>query len=58
MYPLLACSVLVLGVVIERFVFWLQIEVRRDRRLVDEVLDLCRVGDWETVRQQVAGCRC
>ena len=34
MYPLLACSVIVLGVIIERGVFWLQIEVRRDRQLV------------------------
>jgi biopolymer transport protein ExbB len=57
MYPLLACSILVLGVVIERGLFWLQIEARRNRQLVDEVLDLCRLGDWETVRIQVAGCR-
>ena len=57
MYPLLACSVIVLGVIIERGMFWLQIEARRDRQLVDEVLDLCRLGDWEAVRMKVAGCR-
>lgn len=53
MYPLLACSVLVLFVAIERLLFWIAIDLRRDRALLDEVLELCRKGEWETVREKV-----
>ena len=38
MYPLLACSVLVLAVIIERAFFWMQLSARRNPRLVDEIL--------------------
>lgn len=55
MYPLLACSVLVLAVIIERAFFWMQLSVRRNPRLVDEVLELSRRADWEAIRQRVAG---
>ncbi len=57
MYPLLACSLVVLTVIIERCLFWTKTDVQRDRSLVDEVLELCRCGDWETVRQKTAGCK-
>ena len=55
MYPLLACSVIVLAVIIERAFFWMQLGARRNPRLVDEVLELSRRADWEAIRQQVAG---
>ncbi len=55
MYPLLGCSMLVIAVIIERSIFWLQIEVNRNRQLVYDVLELCRLGDWEAVRQKVTG---
>ena len=57
MYPLLACSLIVMTVVIDRFLFWIQTDRRRDRALVDEVLELCRIGDWESVRTKTAGSR-
>lgn len=57
MYPLLACSLLVLTVVIDRFFFWLRLGWHHNRQLVDEILELCRVGDWETVRTKTAGSR-
>lgn len=57
MYPLLICSLIAMTVVIERAFFWVRIELARDRSLVDEVLELCRAGDWETVRRKTAGCR-
>ncbi len=57
MYPLLACSFIVLTVVIERALFWFRITIQRDSPLVDEVLELCRSGDWEAVRQRAAGSR-
>lgn len=57
MYPLLACSILVLTVIIERTIFWVGIDYTRNAKLLDEVMELCRVGDWESVRQKVAGTR-
>jgi biopolymer transport protein ExbB len=50
MYPLLACSMISLTVVIERFLFWLKVDMQRNRSLVDKVLELSRLGDWEAVR--------
>jgi biopolymer transport protein ExbB len=54
MYPLLACSILVLTVIIERIIFWVTIELGRDQKLLDEVMELCRIGDWESVRHKVS----
>ena len=55
MYPLLACSVIALSVIIERSIFWLRIDIQRSRPLVEEVLELCRIGDWNMVRQKTSG---
>jgi len=55
MYPLLACSLVMLTVVIERLIYWIQLDIRRDPALVDTVLELCRLGDWEGVKDKVAG---
>jgi biopolymer transport protein ExbB len=54
MYPLLACSIIALTVILERTLFWIREEVRADRRLVDRVLELCQKGDWVAVRREVA----
>ncbi len=55
MYPLLACSLIVMTVIFERCIFWIKIGVERNRPLVDEVLELCRCGNWDTVRQKTVG---
>ena len=55
MYPLLACSILVLTVIIERSLFWISVDMHRDYSLIDEVLELCRAGDWEPVRMKTKG---
>ena len=57
MYPLLACSLIVMTVIIERCIFWAKIEMERKRPLVNEVLELCRCGDWVAVRQKTLGCK-
>jgi len=57
MYPLLACSILVLTVIIERALFWISVDMHRDRHLIDEVLELCRAGDWESVRMKTKGAK-
>ena len=55
MYPLLACSLISLTVIVERTLFWIREDMRADKALVDQVLELCRSGDWEGVRRKVAG---
>jgi biopolymer transport protein ExbB len=55
MYPLLACSVIALSVIIERSLFWLRVDIKRNQALVQEVLELCRVGDWNAVKQKTTG---
>ncbi len=57
MYPLLLCSILVLFVIIERLIFWSGIDLNRDKKLLNEVMELCQKGDWQAVRDQVSGSR-
>jgi len=57
MYPLLACSIIALAVILERLFFWIREDIRRNQTLVDQVLELCRKGDWEAVKENVAGSR-
>lgn len=53
MYPLIACSLISLTVIIERAIFWITIEIRRDKKLVFKVLDLSREGDWGSIKSLV-----
>lgn len=55
MYPLLACSIISLTVIIERAYFWIREDMLRNPSLVDNVLELCRRGDWDAVKTRVAG---
>jgi len=55
MYPLLACSIIVLTVIVERVMFWIRLDMLRNQSLVNEVLELCRAADWESVKIKVAG---
>lgn len=55
MYPLLACSIIVLTVIFERTFFWIRLGIRRNPRLVDEILELSRRADWDAIRERVAG---
>ncbi len=55
MIPLLGCSLIALTVIIERTFFWILEDTRRDKGLVDRVLELCRKGDWDEVRKAVTG---
>jgi len=57
MYPLLICSVVVLTVVIERFIFWFALESKRDRKLMDELLALAESGKWNRVREKTEACK-
>jgi biopolymer transport protein ExbB len=55
MYPLLACSVISLTVILERSFFWLRERRRTDNRLVDEVLDLARLRKYEDIKMKTRG---
>jgi biopolymer transport protein ExbB len=54
MYPLLLCSIISLTVIIERAIFWIGVGLRKNHALVDEVLELSRKGDWESIRVKAA----
>jgi biopolymer transport protein ExbB len=54
MYPLLACSIIALTVIIERAIFWFVLSRRSDRQLLNDVMDRCESGDWEAVRNITA----
>ena len=55
MYPLLACSLCVLTIIIERTIFWVILNRRHNRQLISEVLESCQQGDWELVRNKTIG---
>lgn len=55
MYPLLACSIIALTVIIERSIFWMTEGMRGNRALVELVLELCQKGDWDGVKEKAAG---
>ena len=57
MYPLLICSILALTVIIERAIFWIVEDHRRDQALVDKVLSLAEGGDWAAVRARIGNSR-
>lgn len=57
MYPLLACSIIVVTIIIERFLFWARTSYDRNQRLLDEVLELSQAGQWEAVRDKVGHSR-
>lgn len=55
MYPLLLCSLISLTVIIERSFFWLGVGMRRNWKLVDEVLELSKKGNWNAIKEKAAG---
>jgi len=55
MYPLLACSVLSLTVIVERTLFWIRKGRETDNRLVDTVLELARRREYEEIKKNTRG---
>lgn len=55
MYPLLLCSFCVLTIIIERTIFWIILKKRHNRQLLDDVLEICREGNWEEVKAKTTG---
>ncbi len=55
MYALLACSIIALTVILERSFFWIGVRMNYDQDLVDQVLELCQKGDWNTIKEKTVG---
>ena len=55
MYPLLACSLVSLTVILERSLFWIREKGRADDSLVNEVLELARLRKYEQIKQDTKG---
>lgn len=54
MWPLLFCSIIVLTVIIERTLFWFNLAVKRDRKLMDTTLTLAETGQWSAIKEETA----
>ena len=55
MYPLLACSLVSLTVIVERGLFWVQEKRRTDDLLINEVLELARLRKHQEIKTKVPG---
>lgn len=51
MWPLVACSLVVATVIIERGLFWLLLERNRNRKLMDQILALAELGKWAEIQE-------
>lgn len=52
MWPLLACSILALAVILDRCLFWWSAMRGRNRTLAGQVLDLASRGEWQEIRKR------
>jgi biopolymer transport protein ExbB len=50
MYPLLACSLVSLTVILERSLFWIRQKGRADDSLINDLLELARLKKYEEIR--------
>jgi biopolymer transport protein ExbB len=55
MYPLLACSLVSLTLILERSLFWIREKRRADNALIDEVLELARLQEYQKIKAGVEG---
>ncbi|MEE9566421.1 MAG: MotA/TolQ/ExbB proton channel family protein [Desulfobacteria bacterium] len=55
MYPLLACSLVSLTLILERGLFWMREKRRADNALLDEVLELARLREYQKIKARAEG---
>ncbi len=55
MYPLLICSLISVAIIVERVIFWIEAERKRDRFLISEILKLAERGLYEEATQRARG---
>ena len=56
MWPLLLCSIVVVAVIVERFLFWTQTQKKLDRNLTYEILNIAESGNWQQIKDKTKGC--
>jgi len=58
MWPLLACSLIALTVVLERILFWLRFALTNDRKSVSSIFDLAERGSFDEAVQAGEKTKC
>jgi len=58
MWPLLACSIVALGVVFERLFFWLLLIARTDRERINRIFSLTEAGQFEQAVKEGKDTKC
>ena len=58
MWPLLACSITALAVILERLIFWITLSVRKDQPRVNRIFTLTEAGDFDAAIREGEGSRC
>ena len=55
MYPLLICSLISVAIIVERIIFWLDTEKRRDNSSISEILRLAERDLYEEAAKRARG---
>ncbi len=55
MIPLLMCSICSLTIIMERLFFWIGVSIKRNRKVIDDIFQLCHKEDWEGVQKAGSG---
>jgi biopolymer transport protein ExbB len=58
MWPLLACSIVALAVVVERLLFWLLVSIRKNQKQINRIFTLTEEGDFDTAINEGESARC
>lgn len=58
MWPLFACSVVTVAIVIERAIFWLRVTLTRNQQQINRTFELTENGDFETAIEEAKETRC
>jgi biopolymer transport protein ExbB len=58
MWPLLACSITALAVILERLIFWITLSVRKEPPRINQIFTLTEAGDFDAAIREGEGSRC
>jgi biopolymer transport protein ExbB len=58
MWPLLACSMVSVAVVIERLFFWLRVQLSRDQKQINRTFELTESGSFESAVSEAENSKC
>jgi biopolymer transport protein ExbB len=58
MWPLLACSIVALGVVFERFFFWVLLTARTDQKRIGRIFSFTEAGEFEQAVKEGEETKC